>query len=435
MPDPIDDLKQQLRDLDARQQSGALPEEAVRSARGELEKRLLAAVMAAPGAPAAGATATPPSPSSTPSPSPSPSPSPPAPQPAAPAGLTVVPPVPAAPRASRSLVAGLVVFVAAFGIAGTWWLGSREGWNTAPGALPPKPPIDAAAAPEDAASSPQAVTMAQIRGMVDALAARMKNEPGNAEGWLMLGRSYAVLGRFEPAIEAYRHVLTLEPRNSQALSDLADALAATNEGRFEGEPALLVEQALAADPINLKALLLAGAIAFDKKDFAAAARHWEAAARAGPPGSELVKQARVNLAEARRLAGLPPLAEEPTPPPVSGAAPGAAVRGRVELAPALAAQAGPDDTVFVFARPAQGSRMPLAILKKQVRDLPFDFTLDDSLAMSPQARISQAGQVIVGVRVSKSGQAMPQPGDLQGFSAPVQPGATGLKLVIADVVK
>ena len=340
---------------------------------------------------------------------------------------TTLPP-PSSARPSRRLVAGLVAFVAAVGIAGTWWLGSRQGWNTPPGALPPAAPV-AADEPGAAGSSPHAMTLGQIEGLVGQLAERMRNEPGNAEGWLMLGRSYAVLGQFPPAIEAYRHVLTLEPKNAQALADLADALAVTREGRFEGEPAQLVQQALAAEPDNLKALMLAGTVAFENKDYAAAVRHWEKAVRVGPPGSDLVKQARDNVAEARQLAGLPPPAAEAAP------AAAASIRGRVELAPALAAKAGPDDTVFVFARPAQGSRMPLAILKKRVRELPFDFVLDDSLAMSPQARLSQAGRVVVGARISRSGQAMPQPGDLEAVSEPVAPGAGGLKLVIADVVR
>jgi cytochrome c-type biogenesis protein CcmH len=327
-------------------------------------------------------------------------------------------------RPSRRLVAGLVAFVTAFGVAGTWWLGSREGWSTPPGTLPPAPPVASA---DSAASSPHAMTLGQIQGMVDQLAARMRNEPRNAEGWLMLGRSYAVLGQFEPAIAAYRHVLTLEPRNALALADLADTLAVARNGRFEGEPAQLVAQALAAEPDNLKALMLAGTVAFENKDYAAAARHWEKAVRVGPPDSELVRQARDNVAEARQLAGLPAS--------VADAAPAASgLRGRVELAPALAGKAGPDDTVFVFARPAEGSRMPLAILKKRVRDLPFEFVLDDSLAMSPQARLSQAGRVVVGARISHSGQAMPQPGDLEGLSGPVAPDAGGLKLVIAEVV-
>ncbi|MEK8030179.1 tetratricopeptide repeat protein [Ideonella sp. DXS29W] len=330
-------------------------------------------------------------------------------------------------RPSRRMVMGLVAFVAAFGVAGTWWLGSREGWNTAPGALPPAPPVAAAPA-NDGASSPHSMTSSDIQGMVQTLAARMEKEPDNVEGWLMLGRSYAVLGRFEPAVAAYRHVLERQPQHAQALADLADALAVLR-GNFDGEPAQLIEQALAVDPKQLKALLLAGTIAFEKKDYAAAVRHWEQASQAGPADNGLVQQARANLAEARQLAGMPAPAND-TP-----AAGGEAIRGRVELAPALANQAGPDDTVFVFARPSEGARMPLAILKKRVRDLPFEFTLDDSLAMSPQARLSQSAQVVVGARVSKSGQAMPQPGDLQGLSAPVAPGAQGVALVIADVVK
>jgi cytochrome c-type biogenesis protein CcmH len=107
----------------------------------------------------------------------------------------------------------------------------------------------------------------------------------------------------------------------------------------------------------------------------------------------------------------------------------------VSLAPALRATAAPDDTVFIFARAAEGSRMPLALLRKQVKDLPLEFKLDDSLAMSPATRLSTAQRVIVGARISKSGQAMPQPGDLEGLTAPVAVGATGLKIEIATPVK
>ena len=100
------------------------------------------------------------------------------------------------------------------------------------------------------------------------------------------------------------------------------------------------------------------------------------------------------------------------------------------LAPALAAQAAPGDTVFIYARAAQGPRMPLAIVRKQVSDLPFDFKLDDSSAMSPATRLSGAGQVVVSARISKSGQATPQSGDLRAESAPVAVGARGIALVI-----
>ena len=108
-----------------------------------------------------------------------------------------------------------------------------------------------------------------------------------------------------------------------------------------------------------------------------------------------------------------------------------AVSGTVRLSPKLQALVEPDDMVFIFARPAEGSRMPLAIVRKQVKDLPVAFTLDDSTSMSPAARLSGAQRVIVGARISKSGQAMPQPGDLQGLSEPVKVGTTGLLLEIS----
>jgi len=107
----------------------------------------------------------------------------------------------------------------------------------------------------------------------------------------------------------------------------------------------------------------------------------------------------------------------------------------VQIAAALKAKAAPEDTVFVFARAVDGPRVPLAILRKQVKDLPITFTLDDSMAMNPAMRLSTVTQVIVGARVSKSGNAIAQPGDLQGLSKPTAVGATGLRIEIAEEVK
>ena len=101
------------------------------------------------------------------------------------------------------------------------------------------------------------------------------------------------------------------------------------------------------------------------------------------------------------------------------AAAAAAIQVNVSLDPQLAAQAQPDDTVFIFARAAQGPRMPLAIVRKQVRDLPLSVSLDDSLAMSPAMVLSKFTEVTVGARISRSGNAMPQSGDLQGSKSPV----------------
>jgi len=195
-----------------------------------------------------------------------------------------------------------------------------------------------------------------------------------------------------------------------------------------------VQRALQADPRNLKALALAGTHAFDQHDYKGAVKYWQQLMDVGAPDNELVRQIEPGLAQARERAGLPAQAQK-TNGNAANPAPGASISGTVTLAPALARQASPDDTVFIFARDAQGSRMPLAILRKQVRDLPYRFTLDDSLAMSPAAKLSGAREVMLEARVSKSGQARAQAGDLSGQLGPIRPGAVALALEIRDTVK
>jgi cytochrome c-type biogenesis protein CcmH len=107
----------------------------------------------------------------------------------------------------------------------------------------------------------------------------------------------------------------------------------------------------------------------------------------------------------------------------------------VTLDAALAGRAAPDDTVFIFARAANGPRMPLAILRVKVRDLPYPFALDDSMAMAPQMKISAFAEVVVGARISKSGSATPAAGDLEGASPMVKPDARGINVTINRVVK
>ena len=148
---------------------------------------------------------------------------------------------------------------------------------------------------------------------------------------------------------------------------------------------------------------------------------------------------RADYAEARKLAGLPPdsrgaAVPMPANKPPMAAATGQTVSGTVTLAPALMKKANPQDTVFIFARASEGSRMPLALLRKQVKDLPVVFTLDDSMAMSPASTLSKASSVIVGARVSKSSNAIPEKGDFAGQSAPVLVGAKGLAIEISEVV-
>ena len=277
------------------------------------------------------------------------------------------------------------------------------------------------------------ITREKIEGLIEQLAARMKEAPDDPKGWMMLGRSYAVLDRFEEAAAAYANAVKRSPPDAQLLADYADALAMSRGRNLLGEPERLIAQALKIDPANVKALALAGTAAFERKDFQGAIAHWEKILALVPPDSDMAGSVRDSMADARSLAGggAPGGAQAVQPQPVeTPAAAASTVRGTVRLAPALAAKAEPTDTVFIFARAASGPRMPLAVLRKQVRDLPVAFALDDSMAMTPAARLSNHASVVVGARVSKRGGPTPQPGDLEGLSAPVTIGQSGIVVVI-----
>jgi cytochrome c-type biogenesis protein CcmH len=283
--------------------------------------------------------------------------------------------------------------------------------------------------------------------MVSQLAQRMKDKPGDPVGWQMLGRSYAVLGRFDESIAAYQQSIALRANDAGTLADYASVLAMKNNGNATPQSDALLARALAADPNQLKALGLAGIAAFERGDYPAAIGYWERMAKGLPPDGPDMQRLQASLEEARRrgsiaASGAAVAAAAPStagstanagPAVSTTAGVDASVSGTVTLAPALAAKASPTDTVFIFARAAQGPRMPLAVLRATVKDLPITFKLDDSMAMAPTAKISGAAQVIVGARISKSGNAMPQPGDLNGESAPVAPGAKGLAITISSV--
>ncbi len=263
---------------------------------------------------------------------------------------------------------------------------------------------------------------AEIEAMVGRLAERLEKDPEDLEGWKMLGKSYSVMQRFAEAANAYAKAAARAPRDPQLLADLADALAMARGQSMRGEPEELVLRALQIDPDNMKALALAGTAAFDREDYAGAAGFWSRMLAHVPADSEDARTIQANVREARQLA------EAKAGAPAAAAGPG--LRGTVRLSPKLAARAAPEDTVFIFARAAEGPPMPLAVLRKAVRDLPVAFALDDSLAMTPAMKLSGHPRVVVGARISKSGSATPQPGDLEGFSAVVPNTARGVNVVI-----
>lgn len=283
-----------------------------------------------------------------------------------------------------------------------------------------------------AAGNSHAVTAEQIRVMVERLALRLAQTPDDAEGWAMLARSYNALGRFQDASVAYGKAIERIPGNASLLADYADTLAMARGRRLQGEPEALIQRALKADPNHIKSLALAGSAAFEKREYGAAVRHWERIVQLAPPQSDIVRSIGGSISEARRLGGAAVAAVAADNR--AGETSYAGVSGTVQLAPELAAKVAPEDTVFIFARAVDGARMPLAVLRKKVRELPLKFTLDDSLAMTPQARLSGVPQIVVGARVSKTASATPQPGDLQGQTAPVKNVERNLTILIDKVV-
>ena len=304
----------------------------------------------------------------------------------------------------------------------------RAGQQPLPSDAPAKLPSAASADWAASANLPASASASSIESMVQALAQRLQRQPEDAAGWAMLGRSYGVMNRHADAVTALKKSLALQPQDAQTHADLADALAFVAGRRFEGEPERLIQRALQLDPRNAKALELAGTLAFDRQDFKQAAQFWQDALAVLDPQSPTALNLQAGMAKARRLGGM-------TATDSGAAAVGARISGRITLAPALKSRVLPDDTVLIFARLVDGPRMPVAVLKRRAADLPLDFVLDERSAINPSLRLSASMQVVVGARVSRSGQATPQSGDLQGFAEPVPVGSSGLHIEIREAVK
>jgi cytochrome c-type biogenesis protein CcmH len=365
--------RDQLADLERDLQTGALTADRYEQARRELERRLAEELQAHPAA--------------TPAP-------------------------PGSKAAGLAVAAGVPVLAVALYLV----LG-------APDALDP-----AAATP---AESGHSVTAEQIEQMVAKLAQRLESSPDDPQGWAMLGRSYSAMGRFKEAAEAYQQAVKRVPADAQLLADYADAMGMAQGRSLKGEPSRLIARALAVDPDHVKSLALAGTAAFEVRDYPAAVRHWERLMQKIPPDSEFAQSIASGLAEARQLAGS---AVPPAKAQASKAAVEPVIRGTVRLSPKLAAQVSPDDTLFVFARAIDGPRVPLAVKRFRAAQLPVEFVLDKSAAMSPEMTLAQHAEVTVGARISKSGSPGSKSGDLEGFRQPVKVGGSAAIEIVIDTL-
>ena len=298
-----------------------------------------------------------------------------------------------------------------------------------------------------ATEPPEKAMQTELSGMVQTLAKKLETNPENQEGWVMLGRSYRALEKYDNAVSAYDRALKLSADDNLKL-ERAEVLALKAKGNFEGEPWSVIREILKKDPQNKGALLLAGSASYAHDKYADALRYWQQARKQLAADHPDVPSLENAIATAQNKLGLPvtPPSTLPSQAPAAASSAGAAgpvasgtqagltISGRLSLAAALKNKASPNDMVFVYASPANGDRMPLAIFKSTVEKLPLNFTLDDSTAMLPERKLSGAGEVILKARISKSGNAIPQSGDLTGTLGPVKVGTKGLVLEIKEQI-
>jgi len=298
--------------------------------------------------------------------------------------------------------------------------------------------------------------------VLDNLITRLNNNPEDVEGWFMLARTYAIMKRYDEAASTYARLNEMIPNDPQILSDYADVLAMTNDGSLIGKPAELITEALNLDPEYPKALALAGTVEYEKKEFDQAAVYWERLLAVIPAESQLAQSVKESIADAKSLAGekadiqppaqvadagsintvepnsnnnssssdmesqqLSPDALTPSAKPLS-----LSISGTVAISDTVSSSVNPNDTLFIYARAETGPKMPLAILRLKAADLPTAFTLTDEMAMTPAMKLSSFPNVVIEARISKSGQAVPASGDLQGLSNPVKVGDNNVAIMI-----
>ena len=285
--------------------------------------------------------------------------------------------------------------------------------------------------------------------MVDKLAARLEREPEDEQGWRMLARSYMYMERYAKAAQVFGKLVALvEKQEPKLLTDYAQALVLSNNGMFSEKATTLLKSVLALAPDSQQALWLSGLAAVQKKAYQAAIDYWQRLLQQTPPPPPKVKtMLEEHIADARRQMGqgeeaiapvtpdktVTPKNHDSTPSEVE-AAKVVKIEVHVTLAEALQEQVKPGDTLFVYARATQGSSMPLAIVKKLASELPITVVLDDSMAMTPSMKLSSFKEVAILARVSSSGSAKVQSGDLQGIVSSVILGKQDKIVVTIDQI-
>jgi cytochrome c-type biogenesis protein CcmH len=279
--------------------------------------------------------------------------------------------------------------------------------------------------------------------LVKRLATKLEEEPDNLEGWIMLGRSYIAMNDPSAAIKAYQRAMEINDKHVGLLLAYAQAIASNSGNDFTGQAAPMVEKAFQLEPDNPNALWTAGILAYQRTDYQNAIDRWSKLRGMLKPQSNEIDAVKEALEDARAQLGLP--AEEPELPNIvqaekkpmpekAGATSNKSIKVEISLSPEIQDKAKPDDLLFIYAKAMSGPPMPLAAVRKRVSDLPISISLDDSMAMMPQMKLSKFTQVSVGARISLSGNPTAQSGDLEGEISAVTPGQSEtVKVVINSV--
>ena len=298
-----------------------------------------------------------------------------------------------------------------------------------------------AAMAENGAPAPanKAEQSAQINAMVEKLAARLVKEPKDSKGWLMLGHSYKVLQRYQDSVDALRKAYALLGDQPEVLLQLADGLAMANDGTLKGEATQLIEKAIALKPDNEMGLWLYGMAKAEAGDFNAAVTYWTKLQQHYKPDERAYQEVQQLLDQANAKLGKAPAARAAAPEPATEKAVSdlsGSVNVKVELGDAFKGKANPEDFVFIYAQALVGPKAPLAVVKKQVKDLPISVVLDDSMAMIPGMNVSSMENIKITARISATGTATAQPGEAFGAIEIMGMNRSGVKaIVINDTIK
>ncbi len=249
-----------------------------------------------------------------------------------------------------------------------------------------------------------------ISQMVSKLEQRLTQSPDDSEGWKMLGRSFSYLQQYQKAANAYAQLYRLQPDDIETMLQYANNLAMARNGRVAGEPAALLDKVLQREPNNPNALWLMGMGKAEEGRFADAKQYWQKLLSLLPADSESLPQVRQMLAalDAEQAK------QQSVSTPVD-------INIQVDIDPKLKTNLPSNTTVFIYAQAVNGPKMPLAIVRKQLNELPVKVILNDSVAMQGASKLGDHQQLRILARASQSGQAMSQPGDLIGSVEIKQP--------------